>query len=81
VVRGTGYQVSWTVDHAGRSLFRSVKAGKALKALLFRVRFLDRVTAEPFAVDNASGVFFLGKKSDKEVSPREMVAHYKGAQR
>ena len=81
VVLGTGYQVSWTVDHAGRSLFRSVKAGKALKALLFWVRLLDRVTPEPFAVDNASGVLFLGKKSDKEVSPREMVAHYKGAQR
>jgi SAM-dependent methyltransferase len=80
-VAGPATQLLWSIDYLGRGLFRSKKAGVVLKALFFWLRFLDRLVPEAYAVDGASGVFFLGRKWEKEVTPHEAVRHYKGAQR
>lgn len=79
VVQGPGTQLSWTIDHVSRGIFRSTRAGLIARALLFWVRYIDKIIPEDYAVDSASGVFFLGRKSEREITPREIVKYYKGA--
>ena len=81
VVQGPGTQLLWTIDHVTRSVLRSIRAGVVAKALFFWLRYLDRVSPTDYAVDDACGVFFLGRKSERELGPEEMVNYYKGAQR
>ncbi|HEY3283973.1 MAG TPA: class I SAM-dependent methyltransferase [Armatimonadota bacterium] len=80
VVLGPGTHLSWTVDHTVRALTRSSLLGKLARAALFGARFLDRLAPEPIAVDAASHCFFLGRKTGRELQPKEMLRHYKGAQ-
>ena len=77
---GAGAQLLWSLDFFTRSLFRSRRAGKAVKLAFFWLRHLDRFIPPPYASDAASGVFFLGRKSDKEVSAKEIIQFYRGAQ-
>ena len=80
VVAGPGTALSWSIDHAGRSMARSRTAGRLLRLGLFWVRFLDRLSGSSFATDGASAVFFLGRRSETELSPRAIVAEYAGGQ-
>ncbi len=80
VVAGPGTQLLWTVDHLVRSVFHRAWLGRVFRLLLCWLRLLDAVVPEPFAIDTASAVFFLGRKSDHAISPREAVAGYRGAQ-
>jgi SAM-dependent methyltransferase len=77
---GPGIAFMWSVDYLARGLFRSRTAGKIAKLLVFWAQYLDRLIPEPHAIDGASGVFFLGAKSDRTLDPKEAVAHYRGAQ-
>jgi SAM-dependent methyltransferase len=81
VVGGPCTQLQWSIEHASRSLFRSGQVGKATKGLFFWLRFMDRWIPRDYAIDCAAGVYFLGRKSDQEVAPSEMVDYYGGAQR
>jgi SAM-dependent methyltransferase len=80
VVTGPGTQLSWSIEYAARSIFRSRVLGKVVKFCFFWVVYLDRIIPAPYALDGASAVFFLGRKSDREVTPKEMIAYYQGAQ-
>jgi len=77
---GPGTQMLWSVDHLVRSLCRSRTAGKVAKLAFFWLRFLDDFVCEEYAIDAASGVFFLGQKNSAALSAQEIIAHYKGAQ-
>ncbi|WP_120631246.1 class I SAM-dependent methyltransferase [Ruegeria sp. EL01] len=77
---GPGVQFMWSVDYLFRGLFRSRTAGKVAKLCVFWAQYLDRLIPEPYRVDGASGVFFLGRKSDTVLKPKEAVTHYQGAQ-
>ncbi len=78
---GPGIQFMWAVDYLVRSLFRSVTAGKAAKLAFFWTQYLDRLIQPPYAEDGASGVFFYGSKSERTLSPSDIIKHYQGAQR
>jgi SAM-dependent methyltransferase len=80
-VAGPGTQLLWSVDHLVRGVLRSELAGKAARALVFWLRYLDRLVASPFLMDSASAYFFLGRRSDQELEPREIIGYYRGAQR
>jgi glycosyltransferase involved in cell wall biosynthesis/SAM-dependent methyltransferase len=77
---GSGTQLLWALDYFARGLFRSQAAGKLTKLLFFWLRYLDRLEPEAFALDSASGTYFLGRKSDQEIGPREAIAYYRGTQ-
>jgi SAM-dependent methyltransferase len=79
-VAGPGTQLLWSVDHLARGLFRSRKAGAAAKMLCFWLRYVDALIPGNYATDNASAFFFLGRKSNREVSAADMVDYYRGAQ-
>lgn len=78
---GAGVQLLWSLDFFARSLFRSRAAGKVVKGVFFWLGYLDRVISEPFAIDAASGCYFLGRKSDMKIGPKEIVPYYQGAEK
>lgn len=77
---GPGTQFMWSVEFLVRGVFRSVTLGKLAKVAFFWAQYLDYFVPPRFAVDGASGVFFLGRKSENSLSPAEIVPHYQGAQ-
>lgn len=79
VVLGAGDQLLSSIEHAARGAFRSVTAGVVAKLMLFWLRFIDRLIPRAYASDAASAVYFLGRKSDSAIGPKDMVAYYKGA--
>lgn len=81
VCGGAGTQLLWSIDYFVRGLFRSVKAGKAAKLMLFWLLYMDGLVADSYAVDAASGYFFLGRRSEGGLSPRDIIDFYGGAQR
>jgi SAM-dependent methyltransferase len=80
VVAGPGIALAWAIDRAVRGLFRSELAGRLAWLAMFWVRWLDRWIPAPYAIDSASCVFFLGRKSDRAMAPAEIVGDYRGAQ-
>lgn len=78
---GPGAQLLWSLDYFARSVFRSRIAGKAMKLAFFWLRYFDRVIPAPYASDAASGVYFLGRKSPTEISPKDIIQFYRGAQK
>jgi len=80
ITAGAGVQLLWTIDNFFRAVFRSKKAGKIAKICFFWVRYFDKIIPIPYGIDSASGTFFLGTKSDKEMNIKDIIKHYKGAQ-
>jgi len=80
VVAGPGTALSWSIDHAGRSMARSRTVGTLLRRALFWVRCLDRFSSASFGSDGACALFFLGRRSETTLSPRAIVAEYAGGQ-
>jgi SAM-dependent methyltransferase len=78
---GPGIQFMWSVDYLTRSLFRSTAAGKLAKLAFFWTQYLDALVPPDYAIDGASGVFFLGRKTQVAVSPIAMAGYYQGAQK
>jgi SAM-dependent methyltransferase len=79
VVLGAAVQLLWSIEHVARGVFRSVAAGVIAKMMFFWLRYLDRLIPRGYASDAASAVYFLGRKSNSAISPKDMVAYYKGA--
>ncbi|HAD17021.1 MAG TPA: hypothetical protein DCF81_09065 [Erythrobacter sp.] len=77
---GPGRQLMWAVDYFARSVFRSRSAGKIAKLAFFWAVYFDAIIPADYAIDGASGVYFLGTKSDQAVGPDAIIAHYGGAQ-
>ena len=77
---GPGRQLMWAVDYFARSVFRSRSAGKIAKLAFFWAVYFDAIIPPDYAIDGASGVYFLGTKSDQAVGPDAIIAHYGGAQ-
>jgi ubiquinone/menaquinone biosynthesis C-methylase UbiE len=78
-VAGPGAQMLTSIDHLVRGLLRSELAGKLARAVFFWLRYLDRVVPTSFAMDNASAYYFLGRRSERELSPSEIMRYYRGA--
>jgi ubiquinone/menaquinone biosynthesis C-methylase UbiE/uncharacterized protein YbaR (Trm112 family) len=80
-VAGPGTATLWSVDHLVRALTRSQRAGRMARIPLLWLRRLDRSVDRGAALDAASAVFFLGRRSERELSPRELLSYYPGAQK
>jgi len=78
-VTGPGVGLIWSIDALVRGLFRSGKAGNIAKLAVFWLKYLDRAIPEPYRIDGACGVYFLGRREERELLPREMPAQYLGA--
>ncbi|MCL6670375.1 methyltransferase domain-containing protein [Streptomyces panaciradicis] len=79
-VAGPGTQLLWSIDHTVRGLSRSALAGRGARGLLFWLRALDRLVPPDYALDDASAVYFLGRKRDRGMTAAEIIGYYRGAQ-
>lgn len=63
-----------------RALFHSRAVGKIAKIAFFWLQYVDRLIGERDSLDTASGTYFLGRKSQESLQPRDIVRFYRGAQ-
>ena len=75
-VGGAGTASVWSFRYLCRALGASNKLATLLSLAVFYLRFLDRFTKFRPNADAASGTYFLGRKSQRTLKPREMVRYY-----
>jgi len=83
VVDGPGTALAWSWHYFLLSFARSRRTRKVLQVAGrlsgFWLKYLDAFLCKrPGAYDAASGVYFLGRKSDQALGDRELVAGYRG---
>lgn len=81
VVAGPGLVTSWALDHLVRGWTRSRLLGQAARLASSWLAAFDRFVPESLATDGASCVYFYGRRSEHTLTPHEIIAHYRGAQR
>ncbi|MEA2663201.1 MAG: hypothetical protein QOI11_145 [Candidatus Eremiobacteraeota bacterium] len=82
VVAGPGAQFASSLAQAARSVVPLRGVGPVVRFAFTPLgQLVDRIAAPRAAVDGASAVYFYGRRSDEPLAPREMIAHYRGAQR
>jgi hypothetical protein len=77
-IGGPAESLAWSLRYLARGLFRSDKVGSLFAVAFFWLRYLDRLVDEQHRADVATGVFFLGAKSDEPITPRTLVAYFPG---
>lgn len=73
---GAGTAVVMVLRQALRASVKAPRLGSALAMVFFWFRHLDRVGGQA-AEDAACGVWFLGRRSDTPLRPRDMVTYYR----
>ena len=81
VVKGPGTVLFQAMRYAFGAAVGNRRIGSALAAPFFWLRFLDVLADRRHASDCASGVYFLGRRSERALSPSEMPSFYRGVRR
>jgi SAM-dependent methyltransferase len=77
---GMGVQQMWSIEHLIRGISRSERVGQGAKLIAsYFLLLLERLIPLPYRYDSASSFFFLGRKSQTLLTPREMINYYRGA--
>jgi hypothetical protein len=58
----------------------SVKAERAVRRFGEVLSRLDALVGSRARIDGATAVYFIGRRSNSRVSPRQIVSEYRGAQ-
>lgn len=80
ITRGPGTVLLWSLRYFSTSLFKSGKIGLGVAGTFFWLKYLDSVMSSRHAYDGPSGSFFMGRKSSRTLTPKEIIAYYRGAQ-
>lgn len=85
VVCGPGMALAWSFQYFLTSFTNSGFAKKTIKLFVqltaFPLKYFDYyLIKKPGVFDSASGYFFLGIKSDKILSDRDLIKQYRGAE-
>lgn len=71
----------WSIEHALRSMFRSKYPALLMRPLTIPLGWIEQFSPNNrYALDACSGSYFIGRKSEATVTPREVIAAYRGAQ-
>ncbi|MER8815553.1 class I SAM-dependent methyltransferase [Mesorhizobium sp. M0965] len=81
ITRGPAIVMLWSIRYFVGSLFGSYKIGTMAATGLFWLRHFERLSRPGYAADGASAVYFLGRRSERAMKPKDIIAYYKGAQR
>jgi SAM-dependent methyltransferase len=76
LTRGAGTGLVWSIRYFIRALTRKSSISTVLTLPFFWLRYADRLLDNGLSADGASGVFFLGRRSQKTIAPRDMVGFY-----
>jgi SAM-dependent methyltransferase len=74
---GAGTALVWSIRYFIRALFRSNKAGTLASWIFFWLRYFDGRTREH--MDAASGVYFLGRRSNAPILAPSLIGYYNDA--
>jgi SAM-dependent methyltransferase len=80
VERGPFNVLLWSIRYALAGLTRSRRIATGVCALLFWLRYFDRLVPKPHAIDGACDLYFLGRRAETALTPAEVVQAYAGAQ-
>jgi SAM-dependent methyltransferase len=75
---GAGTALAWSIEYFARALTRSRRAGRLVRLCFFWLRFADKLLDRKYSLDAASAVYFLGRKSEKEITQDAIVQYYQG---
>jgi len=75
VVGGVGTSTIWSIRYLLRA-FLGNKVSQLLAMPLFWLRYFDRLARRRPNADGAAGVYFLGRRSEEAMMPRDMVDYY-----
>jgi SAM-dependent methyltransferase len=78
---GPGVTLSWALQYFVSGVFRSYWAGRLTRAAFTWLRHVDKLIPPSWSSDGACGVWFLGSRADDEMTPRQILTYYRGAQR
>ncbi|MER8581203.1 class I SAM-dependent methyltransferase [Mesorhizobium sp. M1423] len=81
ITRGPAIVMLWSIRYFVGSLFGSYKVGTMAATGLFWLRHFERLSRPSYAADGASACYFLGRRSERAMKPKDIIAYYKGAQR
>lgn len=81
VAAGPGTQLLWSLTPVSGGLFHSGRIGSLVRTLFYWLCWIDRLIPAAYAIDSASAVYFMGRRSEREITPHEMVTSYRGVQR
>jgi hypothetical protein len=70
----------WQMNYLVPGLTRFRRIGKVANAAFFWVRNLDRLMTDADRSDGASFTTFFGGKPDVALTPKGLIAEYRGAQ-
>jgi SAM-dependent methyltransferase len=76
ITRGAGTGLVWSIRYFIRALTRNSRVSTVLTLPFFWLRYADQLLDNGLSADGASGVFFLGRRSQLSISPRDMVGFY-----
>jgi SAM-dependent methyltransferase len=76
VTRGAGTGLVWAIRYFIRALTRNSRLSTILTLPFFWLSYADRLLDHGKSADGASGVFFLGRRSDTSIAPSDMVGFY-----
>lgn len=79
MTKGAGESLYWAIKYFFLALFRNTFVANVL-ALPFKLLLnsFEFILDKRSAFDSSSGVYFFGKKSDKEISHKDLIKLYKG---
>jgi SAM-dependent methyltransferase/uncharacterized protein YbaR (Trm112 family) len=81
ITRGPATVMLWSIRYFVDSLFGTKRVGVLAAMAFFWLRYFEKIAKPSYAVDGASGVFFLGRSSNGMMSPKDIIKYYKGAQK
>ena len=84
-VSGPALALMWSYENFLLGFVRSPGMRNLVKAFArttsFPLKYVDRLLLRrPAALDGACAVYFLGRRSDRVISDRELIARYRGGQ-
>ncbi|WP_141134339.1 methyltransferase domain-containing protein [Jannaschia aquimarina] len=81
VLAGPGTALFQQLRYAFGAVAGSRRIGSLLAAPFFWLRFIDRLAARDHGSDAASATFFMGRKSERTLSPKDMPALFRGVRK
>lgn len=75
-VGGAGTVVTWALRYLVRAMGAPLKVCTLTGIVFFWFRFFDHLCKGRLNADGASGTYFYGRKSDRVLTVKEMVAYY-----
>ena len=81
VTAGPPDTLNLAIRYFFQAILRNQKLGTAVSLCFFWLRFFEPLMAHRWGADAASGTYFYGRKSERAITPKDIVAFYETQKR